>query len=258
MSVYSEVEASDELVQAPVRVIPSKIPLISGLVLIALTAIIGMVVRHSSGMLQSEYRLDQWLNEFFAPTLNGPALFLNAVFGPIGAVLLLLVISAAVWLGRHSLRLAIRFLVTGGIGWVMAAVFKIIFQEPRPALLGLCPDVFEFGAMCPWLISETGTDAFPSGHTAITTSLVLAVALVAMRHSPARIAVLWGGSLLIIAVALSRMYLGVHYLTDVIGGALIATGTVLILDWFWERKDSVAYSSPKRASTTHPKLVPVN
>lgn len=83
--------------------------------------------------------------------------------------------------------------------------------------------------------SET-TGSFPSGHTIGTaTFLLVAGYLVASRHRTWPVVVGWlvGGVVGTAAVALSRLYLGYHFLTDVVaaaGLAVVVLGVVTIVD----------------------------
>lgn len=75
-----------------------------------------------------------------------------------------------------------------------------------------------------------GSASYPSGHTAIATAVSASLMVAAWRSR--RIA-LRGGVLALVAlppaVGLSRLALGVHWLTDVAGGALLGLGWVLLL-----------------------------
>ena len=83
--------------------------------------------------------------------------------------------------------------------------------------------------------SET-TGSFPSGHTIGTaTFLLVAGYLVASRDRTRSVWVAWlvGGLIGTAAVALSRLYLGYHFLTDVVaasGLAVVVLGVVTIVD----------------------------
>jgi undecaprenyl-diphosphatase len=74
---------------------------------------------------------------------------------------------------------------------------------------------------------EAGGYSFPSGHTAAAAAGWSAVALILGRNRPRRVrAVLAGGAALVaVAVATSRALLGVHWVSDVLGG--------LALGWCW-------------------------
>ena len=88
---------------------------------------------------------------------------------------------------------------------------KAIFRRPRPNV--------------PEILIPMPTDwSFPSGHTAQATAFFLVVALIAVRLLPP----LWAGILaaagilIIIGVGWSRVYLQVHYLSDVVAGWVLA------------------------------------
>jgi membrane-associated phospholipid phosphatase len=79
--------------------------------------------------------------------------------------------------------------------------------------------------------SET-TGSFPSGHTIGTATFLFVVGyLVASRHRTRRFVLGWlvGGLIGIAAVALSRLYLGYHFLTDVVAAAGLAVAVVGVI-----------------------------
>ncbi len=100
-------------------------------------------------------------------------------------------------------------------GWVTAlaggaaldGALKILFRRPRP----LWED--------PWAVAHGWS--FPSGHAlgSLVTYGMIAYLAVATRHEWSfRVAVIGAMTLLIILIGLTRLYLGVHYFSDVIGG----------------------------------------
>lgn len=75
------------------------------------------------------------------------------------------------------------------------------------------------------------TSGFPSGHTAAAVALYFGLVLVVYRNTEnqmIRLAATALATLVVIAVALSRMYRGMHFLTDVVAGAMLGAACVTI------------------------------
>lgn len=77
--------------------------------------------------------------------------------------------------------------------------------------------------------------AFPSGHTTATATFAAVLGYLALRERIAPIAYITGGAVLTLIVAASRMYLDMHWASDVIGGILIgatfAAGCCALYEW---------------------------
>jgi undecaprenyl-diphosphatase len=90
--------------------------------------------------------------------------------------------------------------------WSLYSSLKLVFQRLRPDLPHLVP---------------AGGYSFPSGHATATAALFFTLALVYCRHSGSRsgrVLVLSVAALLTLLVGISRVYLGVHYPSDVVAG----------------------------------------
>jgi undecaprenyl-diphosphatase len=78
--------------------------------------------------------------------------------------------------------------------------------------------------------------SYPSGHSVSTSALYLTIAIVAARyvqHSGARAAIFLAVSAVLIMVGASRVYLGVHYATDVVSGISLGAAWALLLAGFF-------------------------
>ena len=73
----------------------------------------------------------------------------------------------------------------------------------------------------------TTTYSFPSGHTMGTTAVYAALAIIVARRTRYAPFVIAGSAAMIVLIALSRIYLGAHYVSDVVGGVLLGLAWVL-------------------------------
>jgi membrane-associated phospholipid phosphatase len=107
---------------------------------------------------------------------------------------------------------AIAALVTQGL--------KVVVDRPRPyeKYEGVYPDHIDNG------------HSFPSGHTTVAFATATTLALEYKRWYITVPAYAWAAG-----VGYSRMYLGQHYPTDVIGGAVVGTGGALLSHWLTKK-----------------------
>jgi membrane-associated phospholipid phosphatase len=77
-----------------------------------------------------------------------------------------------------------------------------------------------------WL-EPPGSSSFPSGHTTAACAVVVSVLILVPYAARRPVAV--AGGVFIVLVAMSRIYLGVHYPPDVAGGALSAASATVFL-----------------------------
>ena len=116
---------------------------------------------------------------------------------------------------RHRAELMFFSAAVAGSA-VLNKAIKLLIQRERP-------DVHR-------LVEETGY-SFPSGHTMVACAMYGALVFLLWRHTPSRAGrtlLVAASGVLISAIALSRIYLGVHYPSDIVGG-LLAGGAWLAL-----------------------------
>jgi undecaprenyl-diphosphatase len=154
-----------------------------------------------------DVRLAAWFHTHASALLTNTMLAITWMHSTPGILLLALLFAA--WLYRRRVfhwLLATVLAVPGGM--LLNVALKHLFRRARPhfddPLLTL------------------STYSFPSGHTAGATVLYGIVAcylVVHMRSVAGRVAVVAAAVAAVALVALSRMYLGVHYLSDVLAAA---------------------------------------
>lgn len=103
-------------------------------------------------------------------------------------------------------REALMILIPVALSAIVANVLKYVFDTPRPF------EVYSFIHK----LSVGGSPSFPSGHTADAFSFAVAMALVYRKWFIIFPLLIWAS-----LVGYSRMYLGVHFPSDVLGGAFI-------------------------------------
>ena len=107
-------------------------------------------------------------------------------------------------------RLSLAVGAAEALGYVSSTGLKYLFKRLRP--YEVLPDVE------PRVARKRTPYAFPSGHTTIAFAIAVSIALYEPRWYVVTPAVIWASS-----VGISRVWLGVHYPSDVLAGALLGT-----------------------------------
>ena len=150
-----------------------------------------------------------WIESNVPAWLDGPMRAVTTL-GYYRVVLpLLAVISLAFYLRGWRLS-AIMLAVSTAGGIFLTTVLKVLFRRARP-------EIIDSGY-------TAGFYSFPSGHATVAVGFYGALALILAYHlrGPARRAVLLLGAAVVLLIGFSRLYLGVHYPTDVLVGYLAA------------------------------------
>jgi undecaprenyl-diphosphatase len=167
--------------------------------------------------------------------LPGAARALTALGG--APILNLWVVAAGVGLivGDRTRIAARLFLVAYG-GMIAGVVLKELFRRPRPILA--VP-----------LIDLPVSWSFPSGHAFDSAVVYLTLAAIVSRLTKARsiAGCAWALAIaLTLLIGLTRVYLGVHYPTDVLAGWIAGSAWALGWEVFDRRFFRISYSSPAR------------
>ncbi|WP_427017467.1 phosphatase PAP2 family protein [Pseudarthrobacter sp. P1] len=176
------------------------------------------------GFSTAELGVDQGLSSHHVPALTVIAMVLNTLYAPLAGGFIVLLISAYLWLVRRAPVNAVAFALVASSGWVASEFFKTIIarHRPDPAML-LDP-----------LSPETGSNSFPSGHVAFAVALAFALYFLA-RGSRWATGTAVTGAVMAVVVAWSRVYIGVHYPSDVAASFPAAIAAEILLAGLWNR-----------------------
>jgi membrane-associated phospholipid phosphatase len=169
---------------------------------------------------QADTQTSEWVVDHRTPNLNGVThvgSMMADTFVAL-AVTAVVVVTLRLWLGRWRESLTVIVAIVGEL-LIFLAITATVHRD-RPSVLHLD--------------QAPPTSSFPSGHTGAALALYGCLAVILLRNAKPRwlavcLAVL--GFAIPILVAASRVYLGMHYLTDVLAG-LLASGiwlTVVLL-----------------------------
>jgi membrane-associated phospholipid phosphatase len=181
-----------------------------GVGLLALVALAALLL--PAGPLSVDQSWSELMQDIERPALKDLALVFNALGRGLGRALSLAAVGIVLLVARRWLAL-LAFAVVESLTPLFSTLLKNLVDRPRPP-----------GA----LIHPTGA-SFPSGHAAYAGAT--GVALVLLFTAPVARRTVWWllAALGIIGMAWSRTYLQVHWLSDVVAGALLGIGVSLLV-----------------------------
>jgi membrane-associated phospholipid phosphatase len=209
-------------------------PLVSGIVAVVLAAALGLLIAHRAGGLPFAFDTG-WMEEVLEGRsiwIDVPARLMDWLGGgwfgvilvPLGIVVVLCVMRRF-WGAAYY---AIAAVLSAGL----VQLLKGVFDRPRPEEL----------------IVATDAGSFPSGHVANAATMAVVVAIIANRWW-----VWFVGVAYVVLMALSRTYLGAHWVSDTVGGALIGAGVAVIV-WaplaYRLHRERLGLGSPRPSTTS--------
>lgn len=184
-----------------------------------------------------------WLAAHRTEHLTGALLALTNLLTPVSIVLLALIAGLLAWWMSNDKRTACYVIGVVGFGSVFTQVLKHVFQRSRPeTALQVIPE----------------TDfSFPSGHVTGMVALSTAIVVVIVRFMGKQVglAAAFFGITLSLSTAFARVYLGDHWPTDVIAGALIGMGTAFTGLPALKMNRGKSCSGDSRPTTEHPQTL---
>jgi membrane-associated phospholipid phosphatase len=176
-------------------------------------AVVAHRARHGTAL---DHAVLGWMIDHRRDWLTTVAIIITNAGSPVAVGLLAAAAAALLWWRRRSPMSAVVVVATLAVATGVSTVTKEIVGAQRPP-----------GAV--QLLREVDP-SFPSGHVTGSLALlgIVGVVLSRGRRRVIRFALASAVAVATVAVALTRLYLGVHWLTDVGGGLLLGGAAVLV------------------------------
>ena len=151
----------------------------------------------------------RWIANHQSPIIEQTMLEVTALGTGVVVAMVVFVAAMFLWLNKHKHSAVLLMIATFG-GILLNSLLKLGFDRPRP-------QIFKWG-------TYAASSSFPSGHAMSSVIVYGTVAYLAARlqQRPAsRALTLAFAGLVIILICASRLYLGVHYPSDIAAGLII-------------------------------------
>lgn len=184
----------------------------------------------------TDARFSAWLHAHATPPLTAVMLVITNLHSTIGITLLTMIFAILLWRWRARSRI-LEFVATVYCGMLLNYWLKDIFQRARPHFND-------------YLAIATGF-SFPSGHTMAATvfyGMLAATVIPRMQSKAHKFMMIMLAVVMAALVGFSRIYLGVHYLSDVVGAMVEGVGWLAICCTAFEtlhRRRAIAASNLK-------------
>ncbi|MEO7987805.1 MAG: phosphatase PAP2 family protein, partial [Gemmatimonadales bacterium] len=168
----------------------------------------------TSLMLRLALERREWLSPIVQAigSIGGGAIAIPAALGFIGLL----------WRRRRKSDARAYGIIAVG-GWGVYALAKVVVRRGRPHVIS-------------YLYHGAGWYSYPSGHSTLA-PIVFGLAAVfwsaAWTSNGRRRMLVGAAGLLAVAIACSRVYIGVHYPSDALGGLLLGTAWSAFWYWWW-------------------------
>ena len=189
--------------------------------LISLFAFI-VVLLETGQIVRIENLVYNTLSEYINPIFTTIVKIITNIGGPV-----IITIICLVLLLLHATRkkYGVPVFVTVATSFILNCILKNIFLRPRPDVLRL--------------VTETSY-SFPSGHSMVNASLYTILVLLLLKNSSKKgktIILSISFVILFLLIGISRIYLGVHYLGDVLAGWILGILVAFVIYLIFKLKN---------------------
>ncbi|GAA2052274.1 hypothetical protein GCM10009722_07100 [Williamsia deligens] len=176
------------------------------------------IVAHHNPLGWADGSVLQWTVDHRSAALTSLVEVVTVAFSPLWVLIWTVLAAAVLALRDHAAHRAVQLVAVVGVAGVACEVVKLAVERHRPPV-----------------IDQVGTRelamSFPSGHVSGATALVLGLAIVVTAGSARRVRLIAVACAVCVSLvaAGTRLYLGVHYLTDVTAALVLSTAVAATL-----------------------------
>jgi undecaprenyl-diphosphatase len=193
------------------------------IVVVILVIVGGIALTHSRSETIAETHLLSTIAGSRVAALVSLSLGIDLIFSPIYALIIGVLAAAGVFLVTRRWVTVLHFALLVLGTWLSSEVVKYIVHRPRPA-----------ARLADTLVPNPDPDSYPSGHVCFAVGIGLAFLVLTIR-SRVRVVVAVLAILVILVTAGSRLYLGIHYPTDVLASLVFGVAAFVGIETVWRR-----------------------
>ncbi len=185
--------------------------------------LLAIAVKGTEGLLAFDRAVISFVQDLEAPALTTVMRFFTYVGSTKAAVIISLVALYLLYRVEKDRSELILFVIVVAGTPILVSILKNFFQRARP----------EFHRLI-----EIGGYSFPSGHSMNALAIYGMITFLFWRHIPTRLGrtvLILSSCVFILMIGTSRVYLGVHYPSDVIGGYLASGFWLSSVIWVYQR-----------------------
>jgi membrane-associated phospholipid phosphatase len=210
-----------QTVERWVRRTPALLILAGGLVALSLLGWLfgetAEAVLEQDGIAAIDDPVTRWLVQHRQPRLTAAMRAVTTLGDAWFIVALVLVVTLGLWLRRRRWSEIVVLPIASGGAALIVTLIKVAMERPRP--------------MIGEIVATASGFAFPSGHSTQAVACYGALAWLIAHVTATRVATLLAWSVAAVVaflIGVSRLYLGVHWLSDVVGGWVLGAAWLTV------------------------------
>jgi membrane-associated phospholipid phosphatase len=207
-------------------------------VVVALIVLVaGILLTKSTSERTAETHLLATIAQSRVSFLVSLSLGLDWLFSPPIALVIGVVSALIVFLVARRWLTVLHFAVLVLGTWLSSEVIKVIVHRPRPQ-----------GNVADTLVPNPDPDSYPSGHVCFAVGLGFGI-LVLVLHTRVRALVAVLAIVLVLVTSFSRIYLAIHFPTDIVASLVFAAAAFIAIETLWRRIAGTRAEAPAETVT---------